>query len=138
MGKQHAACPYYTARSIVADAEIVFCPYSYLLDPYVRKRMEIELNDSIIILDEAHNIEDVAVDAASWNINFEELQVFSAKFLLNFQETSNILKELLNNGAQATIYEMIFNAIDGLRSWFIHLSNTPNLTLEGKFWRENK
>jgi Fanconi anemia group J protein len=75
LSKSHNACPYYTSRALVQDAEIVFCPYSYLLDPFIRKRMDIDLTDSIIILDEAHNIEDVSVDAASWQIGYEELQV---------------------------------------------------------------
>lgn len=47
------------------QAEIVFLPYNYLIDPAVRKRMHIPINRNIIILDEAHNIEDSARAAAS-------------------------------------------------------------------------
>ena len=27
------ACPYFAARSLAQEAEIVFCPYNYLIDP---------------------------------------------------------------------------------------------------------
>ena len=36
---------------------IVFCPYNYLVEPIIRKSMEISLKNNIVILDEAHNIE---------------------------------------------------------------------------------
>jgi hypothetical protein len=27
------ACPYFTARALAEDADIIFCPYNYLVDP---------------------------------------------------------------------------------------------------------
>ena len=42
------------------EADLVFCPYSYLLDPVVRAAMDITLDKSVLIFDEAHNIEDTA------------------------------------------------------------------------------
>eukprot|EP00854_Cymbomonas_tetramitiformis_P002667 gene2667-3437_t len=58
-GKKHKGCPYYAARQAVGDAELVFCPYSYILDPVVRRAMDINLEDAVVIFDEAHNIEEV-------------------------------------------------------------------------------
>lgn len=37
MGKKLKACPYYTARELIEDADIVFCPYNYLLDAQIRE-----------------------------------------------------------------------------------------------------
>lgn len=34
-------------------ADIVFCPYSYIVNPQIRKAMEINVKGNIIILDEA-------------------------------------------------------------------------------------
>lgn len=31
----NVGCPYYTAHTLAGNAEIVFCPHSYLLDPAV-------------------------------------------------------------------------------------------------------
>ncbi len=42
------------------DAEMVFCPYNYLLDPVVRSAMNISVDKAVLIFDEAHNIEDTA------------------------------------------------------------------------------
>lgn len=45
------------------NAELIFCPYNYLLDPVIRRAMMIEVKDSVLILDEAHNIEDICRQA---------------------------------------------------------------------------
>lgn len=50
-------CPYYAERDLMITADIVFCPYNYLLDPSVRKLMQLNLENQIVILDEAHNVE---------------------------------------------------------------------------------
>jgi Rad3-related DNA helicase len=38
------------------EAELVFCPYSYLLDPVVRAAIDVSLDNAVLIFDEAHNI----------------------------------------------------------------------------------
>ena len=68
VGKKVKSCPYYAARDLKVKAQIVFCPYNYLVEPLIRKSMEINLKGQIVILDEAHNIEDSARAAASWSV----------------------------------------------------------------------
>ncbi|BHF64747.1 Fanconi anemia group J protein [Sparganum proliferum] len=58
-------CPYFQAWKLVEMATIVFCPYNYLLDTVVRGKVASDLEGSIIIIDEAHNLEDAAREAAS-------------------------------------------------------------------------
>ena len=53
---QHSACPYYLSRALAKHAEIVFSPYNYLLDPLIREAMGIDLSNSVVVLDEAHNV----------------------------------------------------------------------------------
>lgn len=60
-----AACPYYLSRSLAKKAEIVFCPYNYILDPNIRSAMELKVENSIVVLDEAHNVEDTLRDIGS-------------------------------------------------------------------------
>lgn len=74
IGKRHKLCPYFSSQELMKEAELVFCPYSYLLDPTVRNAMQIDLSNAIVILDEAHNIEDVCRDAASCEVSVEELE----------------------------------------------------------------
>ena len=60
VGKKVRACPYYATRELKNKADIIFCPYNYLVEPLIRKSMEISLKGNVVILDEAHNIEDSA------------------------------------------------------------------------------
>ena len=47
-----------TVLMCAAEADLVFCPYSYLLDPVVRRAMDVDVNNAVLIFEEAHNIED--------------------------------------------------------------------------------
>lgn len=65
IGKKCTACPYYLSREIATTADIIFMPYNYLLDPRILKSFKINLNDSVVILDEGHNVEKVCEESAS-------------------------------------------------------------------------
>ncbi|CAF1042294.1 unnamed protein product [Adineta steineri] len=64
----HAVCPYYTSRLLINDVQIILCPYNYLIDPRVRNSMQMSVNHSIIIIDEAHNIEDCARESMKFDM----------------------------------------------------------------------
>ena len=70
------ACPYYATRSLKDEADIIFCPYNYLIDPMIREQLLIDINQHVIIFDEAHNMEDSARSAAS--LTLTSLQVKDA------------------------------------------------------------
>ncbi|XP_021366020.1 Fanconi anemia group J protein homolog [Mizuhopecten yessoensis] len=74
VGQAKTACPYYGTRSLKKDADIIFSPYNYLIDPLIREALEINVKDQIIILDEAHNMEDAAREAASQTLKCDELE----------------------------------------------------------------
>lgn len=59
-GKEHHGCPYYASRKLAEHADMVFCPYNYLLDPDIRESIGISAQGDCIIFDEAHNIEDIS------------------------------------------------------------------------------
>lgn len=87
LSKKCRGCPYFTVRGLVMESDIVFMPYNYFLDPSVRKTIDIDFKNSILIIDEAHNIEDSLCDAGSIIINnylllsfFKELQILHLKF----------------------------------------------------------
>jgi len=42
-GKQNRFCPFFMSREMVKDADIVFMPYNYLLDPKLRASHGIDL-----------------------------------------------------------------------------------------------
>lgn len=75
LGKKVRGCSYYAARKLYEGAEIIFCPYNYIIDPVIRKILDIDLKNSIVILDEAHNIEDASRSAGSIDMDEDMLEV---------------------------------------------------------------
>lgn len=72
-GQEFKCCPYYTALELRKKAQIVFLPYNYLFDPKIRDRSKIDLMDSIVIIDEAHNVEKVCEDNACTTITTADI-----------------------------------------------------------------
>lgn len=57
-------CPYFTVRRMMPLCNIVIYSYHYLLDPKIAERVLRELSlDSIVIFDEAHNIDNVCIES---------------------------------------------------------------------------
>ncbi|KAI0978747.1 hypothetical protein GJ496_003968 [Pomphorhynchus laevis] len=75
LGKEHKFCPYYFATSdLCPQADIILLPYNYLLDERIRRIHNIDVANSIIALDEAHNIEDVCEEACSSEIRLIDIE----------------------------------------------------------------
>ena len=71
--ENHAVCPYFLSRGLAAHAEIVFSPYNYLLDPSIRDAMSLDIKNAIVVLDEAHNVEDTLRESGSGTFGEFEL-----------------------------------------------------------------
>ncbi|XP_064395441.1 regulator of telomere elongation helicase 1-like isoform X2 [Halichondria panicea] len=72
-GTKQRMCPYYLARELKSQADIVFMPYNYILDIKTRQMHGVDLQGTIVILDEAHNIERVCEDSASFDLTSHDL-----------------------------------------------------------------
>jgi regulator of telomere elongation helicase 1 len=67
-------CPYYLAREHAKRAQLVFLPYSYIVDPRLRRSIgDVDFSNAIVIFDEAHNLEQAASEAASCDLSIELL-----------------------------------------------------------------
>ncbi|KAK9050707.1 hypothetical protein SSX86_030323 [Deinandra increscens subsp. villosa] len=104
VGEMVEGCSYFGAQAMAEVADIVFCPYSYIVNPQIRKAMEINVKGNIIILDEAHNIEDVAREAGS--IDVEEGVLFQLH-----KELENLCE------SNKEIYQPLYEMIEGILSW---------------------
>lgn len=38
------------------DAQLVFCPYSYIINPVIRGAMDVDIKGAIVIFDEAQYV----------------------------------------------------------------------------------
>ncbi|KAL6568135.1 Regulator of telomere elongation helicase 1 [Orobanche hederae] len=68
IGRSSGPCPYYLSREIHKDVDILFAPYNYLIDRGNRKSLKLDWNNCILIFDEAHNLEGLCADAASFDL----------------------------------------------------------------------
>ncbi len=67
--KKKEICPYELVKSALSDAKVVALSYLYVFDPVIRtaflKNLESELQKIILIVDEAHNLPETAIDISS-------------------------------------------------------------------------
>lgn len=97
LGRKLRACPYFAARQLQEEAEVVFCPYNYILDPHVREAMDIQLEGACVVVDEAHNIEDTCREAAGLEVSEEQLQEAAMAWeimIANEREDTNAVQAL--------------------------------------------
>ncbi|ESQ36609.1 hypothetical protein EUTSA_v10006888mg [Eutrema salsugineum] len=68
-GKNRGWCPYFLARHMVQFANVIVYSYQYLLDPKVAGIISKELQkETVVVFDEAHNIDNVCIEALSVSV----------------------------------------------------------------------
>ncbi|KAG8653860.1 general transcription and DNA repair factor IIH helicase subunit XPD isoform X2 [Manihot esculenta] len=73
-GKETGWCPYFLARHMVQFANVVVYSYQYLLDPKVAGIISKEMQkESVVVFDEAHNIDNVCIEALSVSVRTKTL-----------------------------------------------------------------
>ncbi|KAF7022721.1 hypothetical protein CFC21_035385 [Triticum aestivum] len=69
IGRTKGPCPYYISRELSKSVDILFAPYNYLIDPGNRRSLTgISWDNAVLIFDEAHNLESICADAASFDL----------------------------------------------------------------------
>lgn len=74
LGKLHNSCPYYLARSKLSNVDIAVIPYHYILTPSIRKKLPLQIENSIVIFDEAHNLEHLCEQIMSFKLSVDKLK----------------------------------------------------------------
>ncbi|KAI8880305.1 hypothetical protein K501DRAFT_191579 [Backusella circina FSU 941] len=103
---QIRGCPYYASRKLYEGAEIIFCPYNYIIDPIIRSALDIQIKNAIVIIDEAHNIEDSSRQAGSFEVNENELKILTME-----------LGQLVRGGVEAEAHNHMLYFIDSILGW---------------------
>ncbi|KAJ3317300.1 Regulator of telomere elongation helicase 1, partial [Boothiomyces sp. JEL0866] len=73
-GKEKTICPFYTSKENQNTADIVFLPYNYLIDTQTREAQNIDLTNSILIFDEAHNLESFCEESFSFELTLSDIR----------------------------------------------------------------
>lgn len=74
-GKEKGWCPYFLARHMVQQANVVVYSYQYLLDPKVAGIISKEMErECVVVFDEAHNIDNVCIEALSVSVRSQTLE----------------------------------------------------------------
>uniref|UniRef100_A0AAQ5XE03 General transcription and DNA repair factor IIH helicase subunit XPD n=1 Tax=Amphiprion ocellaris TaxID=80972 RepID=A0AAQ5XE03_AMPOC len=124
-GRRKGWCPYYLARYAILHANIVVYSYHYLLDPKIADLVSKELaKKSVVVFDEAHNIDNVCIDSMSVNITRRTLD----RCQNNVDTLQNTIQKIKETDA-AKLREEYRRLVEGLkeanvaRETDIYLSN---------------
>ena len=111
LGGRQGFCPYFLARWAIGQAQIVVYSYHYLLDPKIADVVSKELaRNSVVVFDEAHNIDNICIDSMSVKIN--------RKLLDKCQNSITVLEEEIQRLKEADsgrLRDEYQNLVEGLR-----------------------
>ena len=128
IAKKAKFCPFFFERDKSIHSDMIFLPYNYVFDPSIKKRMKIQMNNAILIVDEAHNIQEVCNDAVSkdFDSNMIDEVLNDLKSLKIFMEENQITgtymdgafneKSSKNVGAEPINLEQLKNEINILNN----------------------
>lgn len=139
--KKKELCPYELIKAALSDARVVALSYLYVFDPVIRtaflKNMETDLQKIILVVDEAHNLPETAIDISSSILSlfvmrqaeleankfgYKDIEEFASFFRAEVEKiTDNIFKEQIIS--PDSIIEIIQKQgnIDKPKDFFEHL-----------------
>ena len=95
-------CPYEFAKKILNNVDVIILTYHYVFNLNLPESLNIDLNNSILIIDEAHNLPNVIIDINSFSISESTIKssISDIKKYVENTELRNkalqILKNMLN------------------------------------------
>jgi len=99
-GEEHKFCPYYLSNERIEGADIIFLPYNYILDNEILMKYDINITNSILIFDEAHNLAQAAEKCNSFEISDRELDQCESELI---SIDSELMKNYLDLDSSFTI-----------------------------------
>ncbi|CAI9753805.1 unnamed protein product [Fraxinus pennsylvanica] len=91
IGRNLGTCPYYGSRRMVPAADLVILPYQSLLSKSSRESLGLSLKNSVIIIDEAHNLADTLISMYDAKITVSQLNLLQSHLESYFQRFRNLL-----------------------------------------------
>ncbi|XP_076318651.1 general transcription and DNA repair factor IIH helicase subunit Xpd isoform X3 [Tachypleus tridentatus] len=110
-GKKHGWCPYFIARHAITHANVIVYSYHYLLDPKIADLVSKELSrNSVVVFDEAHNIDNVCIESMSVTISRRVIE----RCQNNIQVLTQTIQDLKEQDANK-LKEEYQRLVEGLR-----------------------
>ena len=126
LGDKSGSCPYYGMKGAIESAEVILSPYINVLHRRQRQRLGLKLENTVLIVDEAHNIVESILDAYSNTITSlqieklikdlvdvtsipsanEERQKLYRRLLSNLERIRNFTLSILNSKAPSQFYAL--------------------------------
>ncbi|CAX43392.1 ATP-dependent RNA helicase Chl1, putative [Candida dubliniensis CD36] len=103
LGTELNICPYYSVRKGIDMTEIISLPYQMIFQDTTRKILNLDIKDSIIIIDEAHNIIDVITSMYSIKVTSDQLN----KVIKSLKVYLNKFLKRLNSGNRINLMKLI-------------------------------
>ncbi|XP_043701024.1 ATP-dependent DNA helicase DDX11 isoform X2 [Telopea speciosissima] len=91
LGKRIGTCPYYGSRSVVPVVSLVVLPYQSLLLKSSRESLGLNLKNSVVIIDEAHNLADCLTSMYDSKITLSQLEQVHSHLELYFEKFRKLL-----------------------------------------------
>jgi DNA excision repair protein ERCC-2 len=158
--RRRGFCPYELVKASITDMDVIVMSYLYVFDPAIRnvflRNLGAPLTKTILIVDEAHNLPETAVDIASSSLSIFTLKQAEAeakrldhKDIARFAKTvKSEIEEMTEKIGKQTVVPPEFltelvqekAGIDEPKKFFEHLHDTGvsikrNLLIEGKYPR---
>lgn len=106
-------CPYYKAKELVKTSSLIFLPYQILFSKDSRESFNLNLEDAILIIDEAHNIYETVIQINSAMIFYDQIRKYKSAFLKYFAKLEEkSLDNKLNSNFISKRKKMTLNFID--------------------------
>lgn len=130
-GRAHSSCPYYATRNAINAAEVILAPYTLILNKRNRDSIGLNLENCILIIDEAHNIIDAMIDCYSASVSKAQLEAAVQALSAYFQRFARKI------GAHSSLY---FEHIIQILSSFINFvkNHKPMSVNIGEFLCETR
>ena len=97
-GKKQNFCPFYQQiESAKTYSDIAFMPYNYIFDEDINTIMGIDIENNIIIIDEAHNLRRVCEESKSVEINNKDFDdiISDIEQLINYDKAEEAMKNII-------------------------------------------
>jgi DNA excision repair protein ERCC-2 len=115
MGEKNHVCPYYTSRKFMEKSDIILCNYPYVIDPNSNGKLMDSLDKkSLIIIDEAHNIDNNCVDSLTHEIDNHMIAVARKNLDSLKDKCENVIQE--NYDLLEREYQKIVGRAQGVAS----------------------